>query len=194
MSGDLRIAGVILAGGLGRRMGGVDKGLRPLRGKPMVQWVLERFCPQVDDLLINANQHREDYSAFGRPVIPDRIAGFAGPLAGLHAALSATPHPLVATVPCDSPFLPADLVARLRQALELRGADLASARALGQPHPVFCICRRTVLPSLAAFLEQGGRKVEQWHRTLEAVEVDFDDQAEAFGNINTPEELSRLEV
>lgn len=194
MSGDLRIAGVILAGGLGRRMGGVDKGLRPLRGKPMVQWVLERFSPQVDDLLINANQHLEDYSAFGCPVIPDRIAGFAGPLAGLHAALSATSHPLVATVPCDSPFLPADLVARLRQALLLKGADLASARALGQPHPVFCICRRTVLPSLAAFLEQGGRKVEQWHRTLEAVEVDFDDQVEAFGNINTPEELSRLEV
>ena len=120
MSADLRVAGVILAGGLGRRMGGVDKGLRPLRGKPMVQWVLERFSPQVDQVLINANQHVEEYSAFGHPVIPDRIAGFAGPLAGLHAALSATLLPLIATVPCDSPFLPTDLVARLKQALLAR--------------------------------------------------------------------------
>ncbi len=194
MTADLRVAGVILAGGLGRRMGGVDKGLRPLRGKPMVQWVLERFSAQVDDLLINANQHLEEYSAFGYPVIPDRIAGFARPLAGLHAALSATSDALVATVPCDSPFLPTDLVARLRQALLLKGADLASARAMGQAHPVFCICRRAVLPGLSTFLQQGGRKIEQWHRTLEAVEVDFDDQVDAFGNINTPEELSRLEV
>ncbi len=146
MSADLQVAGVILAGGLGRRMGGVDKGLRPLRGRPMVQWVLERFSPQVDQVLINANQHVEEYSAFGHPVIPDRIAGFAGPLAGLHAALSATSLPLIATVPCDSPFLPTDLVARLKQALLERQADLAAARALTQAHPVFCVLRswRTV--------------------------------------------------
>jgi molybdopterin-guanine dinucleotide biosynthesis protein A len=194
MSGDLRVAGVILAGGLGRRMGGVDKGLRPLRGKPMVQWVLERFAPQVDELMINANQHLDLYSAFGCPVIPDAIAGFAGPLAGLHAAVSATSLPLVATAPCDSPFLPTDLVERLKRALLERNADLATARTQQQAHPVFCVCRRGVLPGLAAFLAQGGRKVEQWHATLAAVEVQFDDQVEAFDNVNTPEELSRLEV
>jgi molybdopterin-guanine dinucleotide biosynthesis protein A len=193
MSEDSRVAGVVLAGGLGRRMGGVDKGLRPLRGKPMVQWVLERFSSQVDQVMINANQHVEDYSAFGHPVIPDRIAGFAGPLAGLHAALSATTLPLVATVPCDSPFLPLDLVARLKQALLERRADLAAARTLTQAHPVFCLCRRTVLPRLAAFLAEGGRKIEQWHGTLAAVEVNFDDQVEAFSNINTPGELAHFD-
>ncbi|HEX7157112.1 MAG TPA: molybdenum cofactor guanylyltransferase MobA, partial [Burkholderiaceae bacterium] len=153
---DARVAGVVLAGGLGRRMGGVDKGLRPLRGKPMVQWVLERLSPQVDEVLINANRHLEEYSAFGCQVIPDRIGGFAGPLAGLHAALSATSLPLVATAPCDSPFLPADLVARLKQALFERRADLATVRAGMLTHPVFCICRRSVLPGLSAFLAQGG--------------------------------------
>jgi len=194
MTDDARIAGVILAGGLGRRMGGVDKGLRALRGRPMVQWVLERFLPQVDELLINANQHLDEYSKFGYPVIPDRVAGFAGPLAGLHAALSATSLPLVATVPCDSPFLPTDLVARLKRSLLEQRADLATARTLAQTHPVFCLCRRAVLPGLSGFLVAGGRKVDQWHATLAAVEVRFDDEVEAFGNVNTPEELSRLEL
>jgi len=193
MTEDVRVAGVILAGGLGRRMGGVDKGLRPLRGKPMVKWVLERFQPQVDEVLINANQHMDEYSRLGFPVIPDRIAGFAGPLAGLHAALSATSLPLVATVPCDSPFLPVDLVARLKDAMLERGADLAAARTLTQPHPVFSVCRRALLPQLAEFLTAGGRKLEQWHASLAAVEVSFDDQIEAFSNINTPEELAHFE-
>lgn len=194
MTEDVRVAGVILAGGLGRRMGGVDKGLRPLRGKPMVTWVLERFEPQVDDVLINANQHIDEYSRLGYPVIPDRITGFAGPLAGLHAALSATSLPLVATVPCDSPFLPADLVARLKVALLERGADVAAARTLTQPHPVFSLCRRTILPHLTEFLAGGGRKIELWYAALTAVEVNFDDQTEAFSNINTPEELAHFEL
>ena len=194
MTEDVRVAGVILAGGLGRRMGGVDKGLRPLRGKPMIQWVLERFSPQVDDVLINANQHIDMYSVFGHRVIQDQIAGFAGPLAGLHAALSATSLPLVATVPCDSPFMPADLVARLKTELLRQQADVAAARTLTQPHPVFCVCRRSVLPQLAAFLAGGGRKIEQWHGTLATVNVPFDDQVEAFSNINTPEELAHFEL
>ncbi|MBV8209201.1 MAG: molybdenum cofactor guanylyltransferase [Burkholderiaceae bacterium] len=189
----LRVTGVVLAGGLGRRMGGVDKGLRPLRGRPMVQWVLERFSPQVDEVMINANQHLDEYAAFGWPVVQDRVAGFAGPLAGLHAALSATSSPLVATVPCDSPFLPLDLVERLTGALEQHGVDLAAARAGERSHPVFCVCRHSLLARLDAFLAGGGRKVEQWHGTLAAVEVDFDDQAEAFSNINTPEELAQFE-
>ncbi len=193
MSGDLHVAGVVLAGGQGRRMGGVDKGLQPLRGKPMVQWVLERLAPQVDEVLINANRNAQDYAAFGWPVIADRIAGFAGPLAGLHAALSATELPLVATVPCDSPFLPADLIARLTAALVQHQADLATVRALGRLHPVFCLCRRSVLAQLTAFLDGGGRKVEAWHGSVAAVAVDFDDRAEAFSNINTPEELAHFE-
>lgn len=189
-----KITGVILAGGLGRRMGGIDKGLQELRGQPMVHWVVERLAPQVDELLINANQNSERYAAFGHPVVPDQIPDFAGPLAGLHAALSAAAHPLVATAPCDSPFLPADLVSRLRAALTAAKADLAVARTFDQPHPVFCLCTREVLPHLTEFLESGGRKIDRWYSTLNIVEVSFDDEAEAFENINTREELSRFET
>lgn len=187
------ITGVLLAGGLGRRMGGIDKGLQELRGRPMAQWVLERLAPQVDELLVNANQNAERYAAFGYRVVPDRIPGFAGPLAGMHAALSAAENPLVATAPCDSPFLPANLVERLHAALDAAGAELAVARTFEQAHPVFCLCRREVLPHLTAFLENGGRKVEAWYSTLKVVEVAFDDEAAAFENINTREELSRFE-
>src|SRR5438093_31335 len=98
------VSGVVLAGGQGRRMGGVDKGLQPLRGKPMAQWALERLAPQVDEVLINCNQNLDAYARFGYRVVPDEIGGFAGPLAGLHACLNAASHPLVVTVPCDSPF------------------------------------------------------------------------------------------
>ena len=188
-----RITGVILAGGRGRRMGGVDKGLRELRGKPMVEWVLERFAPQVDAVLINANQNLELYARFGHPVIADEIGGFAGPLAGLQCALSAARDPLVATVPCDSPFLPADLVARLDTALQARQAQLAVARTGNQPHPVFCLCRRDVLPHLTEFLAGGGRKIDSWYAALCVVEVAYDDEADAFSNINTPEELMAFE-
>ena len=174
-------------------MGGVDKGLKPLRGKPMVQWVIERFAPQVDELLINANQNPETYAAFGHRVIADAIGGFAGPLAGLHRGLSEARHDLVATVPCDSPFLPRDLIARLRSALESRGAEIAVAKTGDQPHPVFCLCRREVLPGLTAFLANGGRKIDAWYATLKVVEVPFDDEADAFSNINTQDELRLFE-
>lgn len=188
-----KITGVILAGGLGRRMGGIDKGLQELRGQPMVHWVVERLAPQVDELLINANQNAERYAAFGHRVVPDQIPDFAGPLAGLHAALSAATHPLVATAPCDSPFLPADLVSRLFSALTAAHADLAVARTFEQPHPVFCLCKREVLPHLTEFLAGGGRKIDRWYSTLNIVEVAFDDEAAAFENINTREELSRFD-
>lgn len=189
-----KISGVILAGGLGRRMGGTDKGLQVLRGQPMVHWVIERLGPQVDELLINANQNGERYAAFGHRVVPDQIPDFAGPLAGLHAALSAATHPLVATAPCDSPFLPSDLISRLFSALTVANADLAVAKTFDQPHPVFCLCRRSVLPHLTAFLESGGRKIDRWYSTLNIIEVPFDDVADAFENINTRDELARFET
>ena len=191
-AGDERITGVVLAGGLGRRMGGVDKGLVVFGGRPMVERVIERLRPQVDELLINANRHADRYAAFGFPVVADEIAGFAGPLAGLHAALSRARHPLVATAPCDSPFLPADLVERLRAGLLGTGAQLAVARTFDQPHPVFCLCRRDLLPHLTAFLEDGGRKVGSWYAMLKVVEVRFDDEEAAFRNINTRQELDEF--
>lgn len=187
------ITGVILAGGQGRRMGGVDKGLRKLRGRPMVEWVLERLAPQVDHVLINANQNLDVYARLGHRVIADEIGGFAGPLAGLQRALSEAQDPLVATAPCDTPFLPGDLVVRLRAALDADGAQLAVARTGDQPHPVFCVCRRDVLPHLTEFLQSGGRKIDAWYATLKVVEVAFDDQPGAFSNVNTPQELLALE-
>lgn len=187
------ISGVLLAGGQGRRMGGVDKGLVELRGRPMAAWVIDRLAPQVDEVLVNANQNAEAYAAFGHPVFPDRIEGFAGPLAGLHAALSRASHPLVVTAPCDSPFLPEDLVARLHAGLDAAGADLAVAKTFDQAHPVFSLCRREVLPHLAAFLDAGGRKIDRWYETLKVVEVNFDDEEAAFRNINTREELGEFD-
>jgi molybdopterin-guanine dinucleotide biosynthesis protein A len=184
---------VILAGGQGRRMGGVDKGLKLLRGKPMVQWVIERLAPQVAELLVNANQNLDQYARFGYRVIPDEIGGFAGPLAGLHRGLSEAGHALVATAPCDSPFLPQDLVARLHAALEANGAEIAVAKTGEQPHPVFCLCRKSVLPGLTAFLSSGGRKIDAWYSTLQVVEVAFDDEVDAFSNVNTEAELSVFE-
>ena len=183
------ITGVVLAGGQGRRMGSVDKGLVLLHGRPMVQHVLERLAPQVGEILINANQHVAEYAALGHRVIPDAIGGFAGPLAGLHVALTHATHPTVATVPCDSPFLPADLVSRLRAALDADNAELAVARTFDQPHPVFALVRKRVLPHLARFLEGGGRKIDAWYATLAIIEVAFDDEADAFRNINTADEL-----
>lgn len=172
-------------------MGGVDKGLQPLKGKPLAQWVLERFAPQVDEVLVNANQNLERYARFGYRVVPDQVGGFAGPLAGLHRGLSEAAHPLVTTVPCDSPFLPLDLVARLAAALEAKDADLAVAKTFDQPHPVFCLTRRALKDHLERYLASGGRKIDAWYASLRVVEVPFDDEAEAFRNINTLEELDQ---
>jgi molybdopterin-guanine dinucleotide biosynthesis protein A len=183
------ITGVILAGGLGRRMGGVDKGMQLLDGRPLVQHVAERLTPQVDHLLINANRSQEQYAALGYPLIGDVITGFAGPLAGLHAALTAADTALVATAPCDSPYLPLDLVERLLDGLQSRGADIAIATAGGRIHPVFCLCRTTLRDELERYLQSGGRKVAMWCADMAAIEIDFSDQMEAFSNFNTLADL-----
>jgi molybdopterin-guanine dinucleotide biosynthesis protein A len=155
----------------------------------MVQHVLDRLRPQVAEIVINANQNAATYARFGHPVVADNIPGFAGPLAGLHAGMKAARNPLVVTVPCDSPFLPDDLVARLKS--RLQGFDLAVAKTGDQPHPVFSLMRTDLLKNLQAFLVQGGRKIDAWYGSLKFVEVQFDDEADAFRNINTVEELNR---
>jgi molybdopterin-guanine dinucleotide biosynthesis protein A len=188
------ITGVILAGGRGTRMGGVDKGLQNLNGRPLVQWVLARLAPQVDKVLINANQNLARYAGFRCPVLPDSIPDFAGPLAGLHAALTVATTPLVVTAPCDSPFLPADLVERLRSVLEAEDAELAVARTSDGAQRAFCLMRREVLPQLDAFLASGERKAGLWHASLKRVEVAFDDDPAAFSNINTLQELALFET
>jgi molybdopterin-guanine dinucleotide biosynthesis protein A len=187
------VTGVVLAGGQGSRMGGIDKGLQPFRGRPMVAHAIERLSPQVDELLVNANRNPEAYAGFGHRVIADEIEGFAGPLAGFERGLAHARGALVVTVPCDSPFLPTDLVARLRAALDAQQAQIAVARTGEQAHPVFCLMRREVHGSLRAFLASGQRKIDRWYSQLRVAEVAFDDVAEAFVNINTREELASLE-
>jgi molybdopterin-guanine dinucleotide biosynthesis protein A len=189
-----KVAGLILAGGLGSRMGGVDKGLVELDGRPMVAHVLERLGPQVAELLINANRNAEVYAGFGMTVVADRVEGYAGPLAGLDAGLHAASAACtwVATCPCDSPCLPIDLVARLMAAAQSGGAAVAMARAAGQTQPVFLLAHRRTAGSLAAYLAGGGRKIDRWVEAERHVIVDFDDCPEAFANIHTREELAGL--
>ncbi len=193
MADSKAITGLILAGGQARRMGGVDKGLQMFRGKRLIDHVYERLAPQVGGIIISANQNHDAYKTFGVRVVSDAIGNFAGPLAGLHAGLSVSRRPYLALVPCDSPFLPEDLVERLMAGLTESGAELAVAKTGHRPHPVFCLARRSVLEHLTNFLKGGGRKVDAWYASLHVVEVNFDDRAEAFSNINTREELANLE-
>lgn len=192
-----QITGVVLAGGRGSRMGGIDKGLQTFRGAPMALHVLRRLSPQVGSVMINANQNLGHYEAFGVPVWPDEIPDFAGPLAGLQTALTHCETPYLVTAPCDSPFLPADLVACLNNALTQAQADLAVAVTgegeTRQPHPVFCLLKASLLPHLTAFLQEGGRKFDRWYGTLKVVEVTFTDE-DAFRNINTLDELQCYET
>ena len=187
-----QVTGLVLAGGMGRRMDSRDKGLVVFRGKPMVAQVIERFLPQVGSLLINANRSLAEYGAFGFPVVSDEVSGFAGPLAGLHAGLKQCATPFIVTVPCDSPFLPLELVARLFTALQESAAELAVAKTGDQAQPVFALYSATLLPSLTQFLESGGRKIDAWYSTHRVVEVPFTDET-AFANINTIAELQALQ-
>jgi molybdenum cofactor guanylyltransferase len=197
MTIDLKqITGLILAGGRGTRMGSVDKGLRPFRGAPMVSHVLARLAPQVGAIMINANQNIGVYEGFGAPVWPDQLTGFEGPLAGVQTGLSHCTTDYLVTAPCDSPFLPEDLVVRLAGALGDADADIAIAVTgegeSRQPHPVFALMKASLLPHLTDYLGKGGRKIETWYRSLRFVEVPFPDES-GFRNINTLEELSRFE-
>jgi molybdopterin-guanine dinucleotide biosynthesis protein A len=188
------VTGLILAGGQSRRMGGVDKGLQNFRGKRLVDHVYERLAPQVGGIIINANQNHDAYRTLGVRGVSDAIGNFAGPLAGLHSGLSVSRRPYLVSVPCDSPFLPDDLVARLYAGLLGAGADVAVAKTGDQPHPVFCLARHGVLDHLADFLKNGGRKFDSWYATLRVSEVAFDDEVEAFSNINTSDELKAFEI
>lgn len=195
-----QITGLILAGGRGSRMGQVDKGLQILRGMPMAMHVRNRLAPQVGQLIINANQNLSEYAALGAPVWPDQIEGYAGPLAGLQAGLTHCQTPYLVSAPCDSPFLPLDLVERLALALFNAKAELAVASTMEmrqgqlckQAHPVFSLMKASLLPHLDVFLQNGGRKVDAWYASLKVVEVNFDDTA-AFRNINTLDELRQFE-
>jgi molybdopterin-guanine dinucleotide biosynthesis protein A len=193
----MTITGLILAGGRGTRMEHADKGLQAFTGMPLVQHVLTRLKPQVNQLIINANRNLDRYQRFEEPVWSDTMPDFAGPLAGLQTGLLHCSTPLLASVPCDSPFLPLDLVECLHAALIASDAELAVV-ATGngderRSHPVFCLMKTTLLPHLTAYLLNGGRKVSTWQATRKMIEVHFDDET-AFRNINSHDDLHRFEA
>ncbi len=187
----MTIAGCILAGGAGVRMGGQDKGLLPWNGQPLIETVMARFLPQVDTLVVSANRNLAQYQKYGYPVLPDIAEGYAGPLAGIEQAMLHIHgvHALLAVVPCDAPLLPSDLVARLHHALQQSAADIAYAVTAGGDQPVFSLIRAALLPSLSDYLRSGERKVQRWYARCPSIGVPFDDQPNAFTNINTPEML-----
>ncbi|MES2502861.1 MAG: molybdenum cofactor guanylyltransferase MobA [Pseudomonadota bacterium] len=190
----MAISCIILSGGRATRMGGVDKGLVTLQEKPLIQRVIARLTPQVDEILINANREIAQYQTFGLPVFQDVHADFIGPLAGFSLGLQHAKHDYLLTVPCDSPLLPHDLVQRLLKRLIKNNADIAVASSDGNAHPVFCLCKKSVLPSLAAYLKAGERRVSSWQKSLACTEVDFSDCSDAFINLNTFEDLAALEL
>ena len=195
------ITGVILAGGRGSRMGGVDKGLQNFNGMPMALHTLMRLAPQVGEVMINANRNLGAYEAFGVPVWPDVLADYAGPLAGFLTALERCETPWLVTVPCDSPRFPADLVARLAQAAQAQNAEVAMAAAREEDgqlrtQPVFSLMRVELLESLVKFTQDGGRKIDAWTALHKTAVVPFDaphDDPRAFFNANTLAELHSLE-
>ena len=189
-----QITGIVLAGGLGRRMGGVDKGLQLLRGQPLAGIALERLSPQVATCVVSANRHRDAYEALGTPVLADSVPGHPGPLAGLLAGLRHCATEWLLAVPCDAPRFPTDLVQRLGAAAEPAGIAMAATRREDgsiQHQPVFCLLRRSLAPGLAAFVAEGGASPWAW-ASREGVAVVLFDDAEAFANANTLDELRRL--
>ena len=174
-------------------MGGVDKGLISLQNQPIIQHVIIRLQLQVDEILINANREIAQYEAFGYDVLQDENQDFAGPLAGVLLGLKHAKHDLVLSVPCDSPLLPADLAQRLLSGMAESRMDIAAASSDGSAHPVFCLMKKSVLPSLIDFLDAGERKVSAWQKSQKYGEVDFSDYTDAFVNLNTPQDLADLE-
>ena len=199
------ITGIILAGGRGTRMGGVDKGLQNFNGLPLALQALMRLSPQVADVMVNANRNLSAYESFGAAVWPDATSGLAGPLSGFLVGLVRCETPYLVTVPCDCPRFPLDLVERLSNALNEAHADIAMVSALEthddgslrlRTQPVFCLMRADLLESLVKFTHAGGRKIDAWTAQHTTVEVPFDlptDDPRAFFNVNTLQELQALE-
>jgi molybdopterin-guanine dinucleotide biosynthesis protein A len=193
-----QITGLILAGGRAQRMGGIDKGLIPFHQKPLIETTIQRLKAQVGPILINANRNITKYAVYGYPVIMDETPDFSGPLAGFLMGLKNCKTPYLLTTPCDSPLFPEDLGAKLASELEQANLDLvyaSSKEADGKvwAQPVFCLMRANLQDSLISFLDKGDLKIDRWFKELKSGTVIFDN-AQAFANANTPEELQSLEA
>lgn len=190
---NMRLGAVVLCGGMARRMGGQDKGLVLLGGKPMAKWVLDVIRPQVHDLVINANRNTESYAALNTNVVQDEHTGYAGPLAGLSAAMQNLGTDFTFMCPCDSPFINGSIVESLGLAVLQHSADVAVATDGERMQPVFCVVHKRVLPSLNAYLDSGERKIDRWFARCNTVEVNCSDFSASFRNINTEEERALAE-
>lgn len=193
-----QITGLILAGGRAQRMGGIDKGLIPFHQKPLIETTIQRLKAQVGPILINANRNITKYAVYGYPVIMDETPDFSGPLAGFLMGLKNCKTPYLLTTPCDSPLFPEDLATKLASELEQANLDLVYAstkEADGKvwAQPVFCLMRANLQDSLISFLDKGDLKIDRWFKELKSGTVIFDN-AQAFANANTPEELQSLEA
>ena len=193
-----QITGLILAGGRAQRMGGIDKGLIPFHQKPLIETTIQRLKAQVGPILINANRNITKYAVYGYPVIMDETPDFSGPLAGFLMGLKNCKTPYLLTTPCDSPLFPEDLATKLASELERANLDLvyaSSKEADGKvwAQPVFCLMRANLQDSLISFLDKGDLKIDRWFKELKSGTVIFDN-AQAFANANTPEELQSLEA
>jgi len=192
------ISAVILAGGMGRRMGGQDKGLVSLAGRPLIVHVLERLQRQVGRIYINANRNRDSYVALGYPVIADTIGDYSGPLAGMLSAMKACHSPYLLSVPCDSPFIPETLVERLALSMKQQQAEISVAHDGKRLQPVFALMETRLKDSLQEFLDAGGRKIDAWYAQHRFCASDFSELPDTFINLNTAEDLrqagARLEA
>lgn len=187
--------GVILAGGLARRMGGGDKPLRALGGRPMLDHVIARLAPQCAALAINANGDAARFAAYALPILPDTLPENPGPLAGILAAMEASPLPWIVTAPGDSPFLPHDLVARLHAAREAAGTPMACAASAGHTHPPIALWPRALAAELRAAIEAGERKIDRWTARHGVATATWPSEPfDPFFNANTPEELEEAAI
>jgi len=188
-----RILAIVLAGGAGTRFAGKDKGLQLYQGKPLVQSVIEVVVPQVDDLIISANRNQTRYHDFGFPVVADSSSGYEGPIAGIFAALNSLTPPnnydYVLICPCDSPSLPSDYVSKLL--FQLNETNSLSALVFDgkRKQNLHCLIKHTAWQALIDFYKEGGRAMHRWHKSVDAVEVNFSKHSNVFSNINLPEQL-----
>ena len=188
------ITGVILAGGLARRMGRIDKGLILIHGKPLIEFIIEAVKPQVDTLIINANRNKEIYEKYGHAVISDSYGDYQGPLAGMSSCMAVVDSEYILTVPCDSPFIPSNLGDRLYRQLKKGHADISVATNGRRIQPVFALINVKLRDSLLAFLDRGERRMDKWYSEQKMIKTDFSDEKQTFVNINTPEKLSMVEA
>lgn len=186
------VTALVLAGGRGRRMGGVDKGLIELRGTPIIERILDVLEPQCDHVIINANRNIDQYSVYGHPVLTDSLADYQGPLAGFAVGMKHAKTPYIVTLPCDAPELPADYVERMVKTLSDKQADIAVAHDGKRLQPVYALIKTRLLDNLNQFLERGDRKIDIWYAQNNTTNVDFSDVHDMFNNINTPEQQAQM--